>query len=101
MDFKLFHSFIKKIFNSKPAFMASKCDIGQKCNISLSKTLMKVAISRKIRAYRLLVKLILVNTFSNKLCSLLILSESDSYWPDYLRHIRSLSNVKNMSALGG
>lgn len=29
MDFKLFHPFIKKVFNSKPACTASKCDIVQ------------------------------------------------------------------------
>lgn len=78
MDFKLFYPFIKKIFNSKPACTAFKCDIVQKCDISLSKTSMKAVNSRKIRAYTLLIKLF----FNNSVFAPYLFHLINSHWHD-------------------
>lgn len=66
----------QKIFNSKPACTASKCDIVQKCDTSLLEKLRKVVNNRKIRTYRVLIKLFLDNVFSKWPRSLLIYYES-------------------------
>lgn len=85
----------KKIFNSKPVCTASKCDIVQKCDTSFPQTLRKAVNNRKIRAYRLLIKLFLENVLSKRPCSLLIYYESYLLSESY----QKLPKVKNICSL--